>query len=65
METDAMKERLRALLDLLRDIEATTPYRLVLGRHRGDWMFVAHPITAEYDGRGDERPASAPLKGRG
>ena len=60
METDAMKERLRALLELLRDIEATTPYRLVRGRTYGDWLFVASPVY-----RDDRHPASVPSKGRG
>ena len=47
---DAMKERLQALLDLLQDIEATSPYRLVRDRTSGDWIFIASPVYAK--GRG-------------
>jgi hypothetical protein len=62
METQAMKERLQAVLYQLQDIEATTPYRLVIGRQRGDWMFITQPITSESDGRDERHPASAPFK---
>ena len=44
------EKEMREVLELLREIESRTPYRLVRGDRHGDWIFLAPAIT-ENNGR--------------